>query len=242
MRDRDSEQKHLEKIATWFSTGKGFQGKLTYYSAMTLSQFFCGTKVLELGCADGFMTSILCSHFDSVVSIDASAKYVRQAQGKLGNKARFYVTLFEDFEIEERFDTIICAHVLEHVANPVLILQKTRNWLNKDGRILIAVPNANSIHRKAGVYMGLLKKCDELNELDKKLGHRRIYSMDMLKKDILSAGLRIEKTGGIFFKPLSNKQIEEHWTEEMMDAFYELGKDFPENAAEIYAVCRLPRQ
>ena len=43
--------------------------------------------------------------------------------------------------------------------------------------------------------------------------------------------------GGVFLKPLTNSQIEKWWTEEMMDAFYELGKEYPEIAAEIYAVC-----
>jgi hypothetical protein len=43
--------------------------------------------------------------------------------------------------------------------------------------------------------------------------------------------------GGVFFKPLSNGQIEEHWSKEMIQGFYELGKDFPGLSAEIYAVC-----
>jgi hypothetical protein len=85
--------------------------------------------------------------------------------------------------------------------------------------------------------MGLLKRVDELNELDKKLGHRRVYSWETLKKDIEKAGLKIKAMGGVFLKSLTNSQIEKWWTEEMMDAFYELGKEYPEIAAEIYAVC-----
>jgi hypothetical protein len=46
--------------------------------------------------------------------------------------------------------------------------------------------------------------------------------------------------GGVFFKPLTNQQIQDHWTEEMIQGFYELGKDFPEYAAELYAVCEMP--
>jgi hypothetical protein len=43
---------------------------------------------------------------------------------------------------------------------------------------------------------------------------------------------------GVFFKPLSNEQIQYHWTEEMIQGFYAVGKDFPDQAAEMYAVCR----
>jgi hypothetical protein len=45
--------------------------------------------------------------------------------------------------------------------------------------------------------------------------------------------------GGVFFKPLSNQQIQEQWSEAMIQGFYELGKDFPSHAAELYAVCEL---
>ena len=85
--------------------------------------------------------------------------------------------------------------------------------------------------------MGLLKRVDDLNELDEKLGHRRIYTWETLQKDIKKAGLNIKAMGGVFLKPLTNAQIEKWWTEEMMDTFYELGKEYPEIAAEIYAVC-----
>jgi hypothetical protein len=44
--------------------------------------------------------------------------------------------------------------------------------------------------------------------------------------------------GGVFLKPLSNGQIQDHWTTAMVEAFFELGKDFPEIAGEIYAICR----
>jgi hypothetical protein len=50
------------------------------------------------------------------------------------------------------------------------------------------------------------------------------------------AGVRVVSSGGIFLKPLTNKQIEETWTERMMDGFFELGKVFPQNSAELYVV------
>lgn len=43
--------------------------------------------------------------------------------------------------------------------------------------------------------------------------------------------------GGVFLKPLSNQQIEDHWSPQMIKGFYELGRDFPEFTADIYAVC-----
>ena len=108
------------------------------------------------------------------------------------------------------------------------------------GRLLVGVPNGHSIHRLAAVKMGLLKDPCKLNARDHALGHRRVYMPETFREDIEAAGIHIKEMGGVFFKPLSNQQIQDFWTEEMIQGFYELGKDLPEYAAEIYAVCELP--
>ena len=86
--------------------------------------------------------------------------------------------------------------------------------------------------------MGMLGKPNDLNQRDLALGHRRIYTQETLRRDLASAELDVVEMGGVFLKPLSNKQIEDHWSDEMIEGFYALGKDFPQNAAEIYAIAR----
>ena len=83
----------------------------------------------------------------------------------------------------------------------------------------------------------MLKHICELNERDHAVGHRRVYVMQTLIDDIEKAGLTVHHTGGVFIKPLSNAQIESTWTKEMIEGFYQLGKDLPELTAEIFAVC-----
>ena len=129
-------------------------------------------------------------------------------------------------------------HILEHVDNPIDIMIRAKEWLSDNGVMILGVPNALSIHRLVAVKMGLLKAPNELNERDYQLGHQRVYSMETFIKDIKEAGLTIIEKGGVFFKPLSNGQIETNWNDNMIEGFYELGKDFPENAAEIFVVCK----
>ena len=78
----------------------------------------------------------------------------------------------------------------------------------------------------------------QLNPRDHALGHRRVYTPATFRVDIEQSGLTVLEMGGVYFKPLANRQIQENWTEEMIQGFFELGKDFPELAAEIYAVCQ----
>lgn len=47
--------------------------------------------------------------------------------------------------IEKRFDLITMWHSLEHVQNPILMLEEISILLKPDGKLIIAVPNFNSI-------------------------------------------------------------------------------------------------
>jgi 2-polyprenyl-3-methyl-5-hydroxy-6-metoxy-1,4-benzoquinol methylase len=127
-------------------------------------------------------------------------------------------------------------HVLEHVIDPVGLLKQAKGWLNPEGRIFCAVPNANSIHRQAAVIMGLLESEASLNESDLQHGHRRVFSPQELKSTFIEAGLLIQLFGGYWLKPLSNQQIQSNWTQSMIDAFMILGERYPEISGEIYVV------
>jgi 2-polyprenyl-3-methyl-5-hydroxy-6-metoxy-1,4-benzoquinol methylase len=148
-----------------------------------------------------------------------------------------HLSLFEQFTPTQKYDNIVMAHILEHVEDPVQILQLAASWLLPGGRILVIVPNAQSLHRLAGVKMGMLDAPTDLNEDDIRIGHRRVYTPETLEADVSAAGLRLIKRDGIFLKPLSNKQIEDAWSQDLIEAYYELGKDFPDLATEILLVC-----
>jgi hypothetical protein len=81
----------------------------------------------------------------------------------------------------------------------------------------------------------MLKATNELNDDDRRIGHRRVYSRDELVADVEEAGLRVEHVGGVYLKPLSNAQVEK-FPEELIQAFYEVGKLHPELCAELMVV------
>jgi len=130
--------------------------------------------------------------------------------------------------------------VLEHVQDPVDILARTRQWLKPGGRIFAAVPNARSVHRQAATIMGLLPQEDALNEMDRHHGHRRVFNPESFRAAFSQAGLRVDVFGGYWLKPVSNGQIESHWTPAMIEAFMQMGERYPDIAGEIYVVASLP--
>jgi trans-aconitate methyltransferase len=230
------EQERVASLADWYLTGQlDFDKQMIRFRFETVRPYLTGDAGLELGPAEGQMTRLLLDCFTSLTVVDGSADLLAHIPDSKGlTKVQ---SLFEQYTPGRTFTTILMEHVLEHVDRPIELLRRARSWLAPGGRILAGVPNGLSIHRRVAVKMGMLQEPCELNPRDRALGHRRVYTPDGFRADIEAAGLRIVASGGVFFKPLSNQQIESHWTPEMIRGFYELGKDFPDVAAEIYAVC-----
>jgi len=214
-----------------------FDRRLMRYRYQSIKDWFKGDNALELGTSDGTMTNLLVNDFKSLVTVDGSQELIDVIPQR--PNLRKICSYFENFEPNEKFDTILMEHILEHVDDPVGLLKRAKKWLSPEGVIIAGVPNGDSIHRLAAVEMGLLKTKTQLNDRDHILGHQRVYTMESFLNDIKSTGLDIKHKGGVFLKPLSNGQIDKDWSNEMMDAFYNLGKQFPDHCAEIFVVCEL---
>jgi len=229
-------KKRVDDSANFYKeTILNFDYQLAKFNFASLKPFFRGKTALELGPASGYMTKSLVDEFETLHLVEGSDSLLKEIP-EYSNVTKYH-SLFEDFETSQKYDSIIMSHVLEHIENPALVLKKICNWLADDGVFLVSVPNAKSIHRMVAVQMGLLKSEYELNERDHELGHFRVYDMDILKTQMKDAGFKIQESGGIFLKPLSNLQIENNWTPEMIEGFYKVGKYFQEYCAEIFVVC-----
>ena len=231
-----NEQERVEKLAGWYLTEQlDFDKSLIQMRYRSLRPHLRGRRGLELGSAEGEMTQYLRDDFDELTVVDGSAELLAQIPDY--SNVRKHHSTFEEFEPTERFDCIIMEHILEHVDAPGQLLSMAKRWLVTDGRMLVGVPNGHSFHRLVAVKMGLLTEPCELNERDAALGHRRVYTPQTFREELEASGLRVEELGGVFFKTMSNKQISEFYDARIIEGVYELGKDFPQNAAELYAVC-----
>lgn len=232
-----NELQRVESLSDWYLKEQlDFDKRLIRYRYETIKPKLVGKKGLELGPAEGEMTQFLIQDFEQLTIVEGSSDLLAQIPER-DNLVKVHA-LFEEFLPEQPFDSIILEHVLEHVDDPVALLARVKTWLAPNGKLFLGVPNGNSIHRLVAVKMGMLDNPCQLNPRDHALGHRRVYTPATFREAIEQSGLKVLEMGGVYFKPLSNGQIQENWTEEMIQGFYELGKDFPEFAAEIYAVCQ----
>lgn len=205
-------------------------------------EIFCrhmrGRDVLELGPAEGVMTALLMKKNFSITVVEGSSVFAKNLTDNFP-EIEVFNCLFEDFSSNKKYDNIILGHVLEHVDHPEKILKIISKYLKPSGKILAAVPNARSVHRQAAVAMRLLKQEDELNEMDIHHGHRRVFNPETFRNIFYQSDLKIDVFGGYWLKPLSNRQIDENWTPEMLHAFMQLGERYPDIAGEIYVIASL---
>lgn len=231
----------MTELNSYISNYTGFNSWLIKKRYEHLSQYFRGKTCLELGVGDGSGTGFLVDKFKYVTVVDGSEDAIHNISEKYPETNRF-ITNFEDLSFPKfvQFQTIILAHVLEHVDSPKDLLEKAYSFLAPGGVLIVDVPNGDSIHRQLGVELGLLNKRYDLNETDISIGHKRVYSYEEFIMQILSLPIKPAqvKFGGMFLKVLSETQSEKVFTEEQLDAFFEIGAANPEIAAEIYAIIK----
>lgn len=237
--DVKSESSRLEAIASKSLYAHGVNSATIQASFRIFSRYLLPGSILELGPAEGVMTEKLVQLGREMTVVDGSAAFC-EALAERHPQLTVVHALFEEYKPASPVANIVLGHVLEHVEDPVRILSQALSWLAPGGRILAAVPNSRSLHRQAAVLMGLLPFEEGLNDADLHHGHRRVYNPETFRRDFRAAGLQIEASGGYWLKPLSNSQIEQSWTPEMLNAFMELGERYPDIAGELYVIARAP--
>ena len=230
----EDELSRVEGIGKESTYSDGVNGQITRLAYQEVKHHIKG-RILELGPAEGIMTLEMVAEGLRPDLVEGSATLTSDLMEKFPT---LNVTnqLFEDFLPQGLYDTIIMGHVLEHVINPVEILLKYKSFLSPEGRVWASVPNANSIHRQAAVQMGILPSVTSLNEADIRHGHRRVFTPENFQQTFQLAGFKILTFGGYWLKPLSNAQIQENWTEDMVKAFCSLGRKYPDISGEMYIV------
>ncbi len=164
--------------------------------------------LLELGIGRGVTTDAFSRHFARHVVVDGSTAVIGRFREQFPDcPAEVVQGYFEDFEPGQRFDVIVMGFVLEHVRDPVTLLARVRQWLQPGGRLFVAVPNGESLHRRFGHAAGILPDMMALGKGDLQLGHHRVYSVPALTADLTAGGWLPVRREGIFLKPLTTDQL-----------------------------------
>jgi 2-polyprenyl-3-methyl-5-hydroxy-6-metoxy-1,4-benzoquinol methylase len=105
-------------------------------------------RVLDIGGGNGWILDAIRRLEPRVsetheVDLDENMRFVAERSGHIFHRARV-----EDFEPPCRFDLVVMLNLIEHVADPGLVLRNVSNWLTPGGRVLIKTPNVDTLDRR----------------------------------------------------------------------------------------------
>ncbi|MDR3636046.1 MAG: class I SAM-dependent methyltransferase [Isosphaeraceae bacterium] len=209
---------------------------LNWYAARVL-ELARGGALLELGIGHGYTTAAFSEAFERHVVLEGSPEIIARFKAKFrAARAEIVQTAFEDYQTNERFDLIVMGFVLEHVADPWLVLARFRGFLKEGGRLIVTVPNAEALNKRFGHAAGLVSSLTDLSDFDRALGHHRLFTVATLTDLVRSAGYRVERTEGIFLKPITTAQLTQlQLSEAILQAMLKVGIDYPELCVGLLA-------
>ena len=103
-----------------------------------------GLRVLDIGCGFATTSERIQRLGNDVTGIDSSPEIGAIARSRV---SRIVEADLEDLDLvsaalrDERFDVLIFADVLEHLAWPVSVLKRYLEWLKDGGTVIISLPN-----------------------------------------------------------------------------------------------------
>ncbi|WRH63277.1 MAG: class I SAM-dependent methyltransferase [Fuscovulum sp.] len=208
---------------------------LNWYPQRLVQAHPANSRVLELGIGHGFTCERFSLHFDHYEVVDGSPAMISQFRKSYPSScALVHEGYFETFEPEGLFDLIVMGFVLEHVDDPELILKRFLRFLGPGGKIAVAVPNAESLHRRLGHAAGLLPDMMALGDGDLALGHLRTYTVATLDQLLTDCGYCVTRREGIFLKPFTTGQLSSlDLGPDVLNAMCEVGLGYPELSAAL---------
>jgi 2-polyprenyl-3-methyl-5-hydroxy-6-metoxy-1,4-benzoquinol methylase len=122
---------------------KGARGRIEYEMDDIRRFEYCkaligNKKIIDFGCGYGNFIFKAKDIASETIGIEAD----RTILAYLKNKGYTVYPDLNHIEESERFDVITMFHVLEHLPDPRKILSRFKSCLNKEGKIIIEVPNS----------------------------------------------------------------------------------------------------
>jgi 2-polyprenyl-3-methyl-5-hydroxy-6-metoxy-1,4-benzoquinol methylase len=162
-----------------------------------------GVKILDIGCAEGVMGKKIAEekHPKDLVGIEIDKGFAKTA-------SKYYKkVLVLDLEKIKKlpcklsyFDCIVLADVLEHLKNPEELLLLLKKYLNKEGVIIVSVPNVVFIINRIAILLGIFKY-REKGIMDK--SHLRFFTYKTIQELSIRNGFSIKLIEGYINTRLS---------------------------------------
>jgi len=101
------------------------------------------SRLLDVGCGTGWFLDLAQQYGFRVAGQEFSTELSRFTAERLG--IQVWSDPITEIPVNEKFDAITLFDVIEHVPNPVAVIESIKEHLNKDGIALFFTPNLDSL-------------------------------------------------------------------------------------------------
>jgi len=158
---------------------------------LILAEVRDGARVLDVGCATGYLAAELAARRCEVVGIEPDPDSAAQAERSC---ERVVVGSFESAEdraqIPGTFDFVIFGDVLEHLVDPWEALRASRALLSAGGAVVVSLPNVAAWPVRLGLLAGHFEYAN-VGLLDRT--HLRFFTRRTARELAGRAGFEIER-------------------------------------------------
>ena len=144
---------------------------------------YIGHRVVDVGCGTGNILEFLLDR-DRVVGIDIGDEFIELARSRFGDLPNVDLHVADIADVStlgtlsgERFDSVVCVNVLEHIERDLTALHNMGGLLEPGGRVVLFVPALPFLH-------------GTMDEVD---GHHRRYTKRSLSDAFNGAGFIVER-------------------------------------------------
>jgi 2-polyprenyl-3-methyl-5-hydroxy-6-metoxy-1,4-benzoquinol methylase len=146
-----------------------------------------GRRLLDVGCADGVLSRRFTERGWTVTTIEGDPE--RAAVAAPHCERLILADLDRKIPaLDERFDVIVYADVLEHLVDPLRVLRELNASLMPDGRVVISIPNVAHLWTRLSLLCGRFDYADR-GILDR--DHLRFFTDRSLRALVTAAGLAV---------------------------------------------------
>ena len=166
------------------------------------------TSALDIGCGGGILADSMARRGASVLGIDLASKALKVAQlhaleaGTENVEYREIAAEALAAEAPDRFDTVTCMEMLEHVPDPSSIVQACATLVKPGGWVFFS-----TINRNAKAFLFAIIGAEHLLQLLPKGTHEyaRFIRPSELARWCRNAGLELADTRGMEYSPVTKR-------------------------------------
>jgi SAM-dependent methyltransferase len=225
-------------VGYYYSSHQAFDDKLKKWVIEEALAHLRPGRVLDLGYINDIWTRALLAHggVTGIDIVEAAASHVARAEEDLKGveRVRIFHSLFEEFEPDAPYDTILMSGVIKHVPDDAAFVRRARQWLSPGGVVLASTPNCRAFHRRLGTYMGLeLSPCLH-NERDRSVFNVHIYDRYSWQALFRANGYRVVHLKGIGMKPFGTSEMlhlaERYDIDRILEGLRRMAEELPDYA------------